>query len=245
VALTAYTRRRFLWGLAESEEGPDAPAYDESNSQAEVPSSAFGRRLIFRFTRAGLGEDVGQIHWDLVNITAGDLDDTWTTGDFTTVEGIADTAWTAWKGQIPNIWTLSEYRWYRLGPGATPPEPAVRVTPRSAAATVSGATVPPQIAQSVTLKTGLRKHWGRFYLPGPGAAGYSSSTGHITTGYTDATANAMHAAIGSLAAADFYLVVFNAARSRMFNVESIQVDDIPDVIRRRRPKRSIYYKRLP
>jgi hypothetical protein len=188
---------------------------------------------------------VGQIHWDLINITSSVLDSTWTSGDFSAVEAIADTFWNAVKGNIPNIWTLAEYRWYRLGPGATPPEPAVRVTTRALAATVSGATMPPQVAQSVTLKTGLRKHWGRFYLPGPGSAGVAGTSGHFTTGVTDATANAMHAAIGSLAAADFYLVVFNAARSRMFNVESLQVDDVPDIIRRRRPKHGIYYKRLP
>ncbi len=245
MALVAYTRRRVFWGLVDYESDDDGPTYDSSNTEDGVDNSHNGRRVVIRWTRSGLAEDVMQTHFDLVNITAGNIDDTWTTGDFTAAEAALDTWWTSQKALSPTYYTLAEYRWYRVGPGATPPEPAVRVATRSVAGTVGSAMIAPQVAATVTLKTGLRKHWGRVYLPGPGNAAFVGTTGHLTTSYTDNIATYVHTLIGTLASSDFYLVVFNKARGRMYNVESVQADDIADVIRSRRPRSNIYRKVLP
>ena len=164
MALVAYTRRRVFWGLVDYESDDDGPTYDSSNTEDGVDNSHNGRRVVIRWTRSGLAEDVMQTHFDLVNITAGNIDDTWTTGDFTAAEAALDTWWTSQKALSPTYYTLAEYRWYRVGPGATPPEPAVRVATRSVAGTVGSAMIAPQVAATVTLKTGrphAHRHPGR------------------------------------------------------------------------------------
>lgn len=239
MALTAYTRFRFLWGAIDYTSDDEAPTYESGNTEDNISQGANGRRVILRWNRNPQSEDLVQTHFDFVNITSGAVDDTWTTGDFTTLEGYLDTWWTAIAAVTSNQAVLQEYRWYRIGPGAVPPEPAVRVTTRSVAGGVSGGMLPPQIAGTVTFKTGLRKHWGRIYVPLPSNSQVGGTTGQFVSGYTSALANATHSLVTSAASSDFYLVVWSRTRQRMYVVEQLQVDDIPDVQRRRREKKNI------
>jgi len=68
------------------------------------------KRLLAVVTRAsptGTTEDKAVMTFDLLNITSGQDDPTWTTSDFTTAEGLFDTWWTSIKTGISPKHTLS------------------------------------------------------------------------------------------------------------------------------------------
>lgn len=141
------------------------------------------------------------------------------------------------------------------------PNPALRVTEVDVAGTQSGAAnLPPQIAVSVSEITASRKSWGRFYLPMTGAAG-TDVNGRFSQSVS--IADAVKTFYNSCRAAGLYPVVYApglparssaaakraaarvgpgtvpeediAARSGViYEVTSIQIDDLYDVIRSRR-----------
>jgi hypothetical protein len=241
MALGAYTHFRFLWGAVDYTTDDEAPAYDATNTDDGISNAAFARRCILRWDRSAFSDDIVQTHVDLVNVTAGALDDTWTSGDFTTVEGYLDTFWNAIKAKYSPSLILSEYRWYRLGPGAVPPEPTVRVTPKSIAGTSATDSLPPQISPNVSLQTALRKRWGRIYLPAP-VESMNAPTGNITQADVDTFATAANALETSLAGADFEWVVYSPTKQRAYTINRVVMDNVFDVQRSRRFRRATYRK---
>jgi hypothetical protein len=104
---------------------------------------------------------------------------------------------------------------------------------------------PTQVAMSITERTGLRRHWGRVYLPG------------LLSNQVQATGRWNSLAVAGVAAAlaGYYnvlvgegiqpIVVTTVRRAGIIDlagwsargylpVELLQIDDVPDVIRRRR-----------
>lgn len=246
----------FLWKKVAIEVGGALAAYvvdqllEKGHATAGV-SSVEWRRLQMQFSRSvpsGYTEDRAVITFDFLNITSGDVDNTWITSDYTSLETALDTFWTSIKPYVSTEHSLVEYRWFRQRfndvdnpkPFA-PAGPPQRVTARAVPGT-SAAAVPYQIATSVTERTAIPKHWGRFYVPGTGAptnlAGSGRFTSSILTGFANATQTLYNSAVSSVGA---YPVVpmtqlDKAPIRALLAVNEIAVDDIPDVIRRRRPK---------
>jgi hypothetical protein len=260
MALTAYTRFRFLWGALESESGDETPTFDASNTHAGIPSANAARRVNVVWSRLPLTEDRVQTHFDIVNVTGGQLDPTWTSTDYDAVETALSSLHSSIAAHMPTAWVLDQFRWYRIGPGAIPPEPAVRITEKNTPGGGGTSYCPLQLAFSVTLKTGAKGHWGRNYLPLNILGAISSSTGMWASGTVAAVSSAYSTFINSLAAADFYLVVYSkakparvtksgrslpAADARLYTVEGVQVDNVPDVIRRRRARTNITRTTVP
>ena len=241
MALTAFTKFRVLWGAFDYSSDDEAPAYDATNSDDGNPTTAFGRRCIVRWLRDAYSDDLIQTHFDFANITAGALDDTWTAGDFTIVETALDAFWTTIKTKYASAFILSEYRWYRLGPGATPPEPTVRVTSRSVAGTGTGDSLPPQVSVNISLQTALRKRWGRIYLPPP-VESVNNPSGNVTTSDVDVYAGAANTLETTLAANDFEWVVWSPTRERMYAINRIVTDNVFDIQRSRRYRKASYRK---
>jgi hypothetical protein len=107
-------------------------------------------------------------------------------------------------------------------------------------------TMPFQVALSVTERTSIPKHWGRFYLPGFQAQAMETATGTGRWGSTTqaTVANATATLYEDLASSGLVPVVVQVQRDKVYapalnTVTEIVVDDIPDVIRRRRPKQVI------
>jgi hypothetical protein len=99
--------------------------------------------------------------------------------------------------------------------------------------------LPYQVAASITLKTGLPRHWGRYYLPGVGAT--LNTTGRFNSAQCTAWANATRTLLDGLTDDGFWPVVPMTQFDKqplhgLMGVEKIQVDDVPDVQRRRRAK---------
>jgi hypothetical protein len=155
--LTAYSRFRFLWGAVDWEGGSESP-YTTAQTGATLGTSAAPgvgvgvRRCVLTFDRTAeiAGADDAECHFDFLNITGGDPDDTWTPTDYTTLEGYLDTWYGSVKSRLTQYQTLSGYRWYRHGPGINPPNPAERVTTRSVAGTSTADALPPQCASTLS-----------------------------------------------------------------------------------------------
>lgn len=185
------------------------------------------------------------MHFDFMNLTSSAPDDTWTTTDYTTLETALQSFWTSTKIYSDPKTKLREIRWHRVGVGIPKPNPAERVfilTTMDPGTGTAGLAVP-QVACSITFRTAVRRSWGRTYLPFNGAA--LSTQGRLTTTQVDNIAGAANSLYTAAAAADFFLVVTSLHLSAALNVERVEVDDVLDIIRRRRWKHTVYRKLLP
>jgi hypothetical protein len=252
MALTAFTKFRFLWGAVDWQGGTGNPyAAGSTGALGTDASAAPGhigvRRSTLVFDRASYSpaDDDVTIHFDWLNMTSGSPDDTWITSDYTTLESALLTFWGTAKGIVDPKTKLREIRWHRAGPGITPPNPAERTLVLGSMVAGSGTAGagPATQACSVTFHTSVRRSWGRTYLPANGTA--LDAQGRLTTAVVDIEAGAVNTLVTSAAASDFYLVVVSNRLSAALNVEKIHVDDVPDVVRRRRLKHVVYRKYLP
>lgn len=252
MALTAYARFRFLWGAVDWQGGSNNPytgAQTGTNLGTSAAAGVATRRvqIVIDRTTQHAGADPAVMHFDFLNITGGAPDDTWTSGDFSTLETALDTWWTSTKVFVSTGYKLAAYNWYRVGPGIVPPNPAVRQTTRSVAGTAAYALLPPQVACSITFRTAVRRSWGRTYLPlGAVAAAGDIATGAVlASSDVDALATYTNTLFTTAAANDFIPVVYSPHRSALLAIEQVEVDNDLDVIRRRRWKASTYKKLLP
>jgi hypothetical protein len=241
----AYSRFKFRYEFPsgveivaeKADEAPYAAAEKKSIVASETDPGIGIRRVHVVWTRtsetAGMTEDVALCTHDFMNMTGGEPDDTWTAGDFTTLEGFL----TTFYGTLAAFWDdsadITQYRWYRIGPRVNPPNPPVKVQTVAINGAGSAAMLPPQVAISVTERTAVRRCWGRFYLPSISSATLET-TGRIKATSCTSIANAVDTCYKAAQAAGFQPVVYSKARAKAFSVESLQVDDLYDVQRRRR-----------
>jgi hypothetical protein len=110
----------------------------------------------------------------------------------------------------------------------------------------------PQVAFTSTERTTYAGHWGRNYWPHP-AGDPVIAGGFASTAFVDAWATAVHDAYSALMAEEFYPVVpvttykqgdVSVPTRGLLTVTQVQVDNLFDVIRSRRPKKSTYKKVL-
>lgn len=222
----------------------EAGFYDSSTL---LPSWGEGRAAVLSFDRTfanAIAEDQAQISFEFVNTTAGAVDNTWTTTDFTTLEGYINTWWGAFKSNVDPGHKLATIKWYAFGPSLPLSDKGNelrgaprRVTVVNTPGTSGGFVLPLQVAVSVTFKTALRRHWGRIYVPGCTAVVLDSSA-RIASAFRTTLGAATDALFDSASAADFLPVVYSPKKRKAYSIEAVQIDDIPDVIRRRRAKRT-------
>jgi len=247
MSLTSYTRVSLFWGALTAESGYSGTQNVDMGASAQEGSGIGLRRAQLVFSRtapSGYSEDTATTHFDFVNYTGGNPDDSWITSDFTTLETAITTWWTAIKPLLNVNCTFREIRWYRKGPGVVKPNPAARVTPVGVAATGAGSVMPPQVAISITFKTGLRKRWGRTYLPDINGTQFTTD-GRVLSASCDTICTATNVLATSAASSDFIPVVYSPTVGKAYAWEQVQVDNIFDVIRSRRWDSTTYRKTLP
>lgn len=98
--------------------------------------------------------------------------------------------------------------------------------------TLTSNAMPPQCAISVTYKTDKRATWGRHYLPGIGVSQLDSSA-RLTFGAAQLIAEASHH-LTDRSGTGSCLTVFSRKEWTHHDPQTIQVDDIVDIIRSRR-----------
>lgn len=210
-----------------------------------------------RATPAGTVDDHAFCTFDFVNITGGNVDTSWVTTDYTTIEAAADIYFDVVRGLQSSGHVLVFYKWYVMqfadpmlpNRRFLPTGPPVRITPRNKPGLTTGA-LPYQVALSVTERTAIAKHWGRHYLPGISESMTSGEEGRWAASVTSSIANACHAFFETCASAELFPVVVSTQAQvnappapadlggSLLGITHIQVDDIPDVIRRRRPRQA-------
>lgn len=249
--MPVYNRTRLFWGafdmttLVASTPGYTPTQIVTGGPSAQVGSGVGVRRVSIIIDRTGVmaGSDAAMIHFDFLNYTGGSPDDTWTPGDYTTLEALINTWMTAVASLIPIGNKFTTLIWHRVGTGVPKPNPAERIltlaTPINGA---GGSSQPPQSATSITFRTGVRKSWGRTYLPWGLSYG---ATGVLAGATVDSVASLTNTLVTNAAASDFQLVVVSKPLASALAVESVECDNVGDVIRRRRWKRSTYKKILP
>jgi len=145
--------------------------------------------------------------------------------------------WANWWGimqaHITSKVKFLELRMYDVpaAPGGLLGDP-IDVVPMGMSGTSSSNPLPPQIAASVTFKTAHRLRWGRFYVPGLTSTALEQN-GRLATSLIDDLITAS-AILTDRSGSGGSLTVFSRKYWNHEDPERIQVDDIPDVIRRRR-----------
>ena len=200
-----------------------------------------GRKVTLVFDRpaeANLStRDTIETSFALFKISATEPSPDWDSGDYSDAETIIETWWGAVKGTFASDLTFEEIRWYQEGPEIVPPNPAVRITSVASAATGSGPALPPQTSTTVTLQTPLRKYWGRCYLPAPrdGALDDTSTVwGRWDHSFVDSWATDFHDMLNDLGGIGLIPAVYSRAGKSFMAVTGVEVDDVPDIQRRRR-----------
>jgi len=180
------------------------------------------------------------IHW--LNLTSGEPDFTWITADYLAVESAVEAFFTAQAAKISSDIKLIEHRWYAYGVGVVPPNPPSRITTLATPIVGTNASFSAhQMSSTVTLRTSLRRHWGRIYAPIADAV--TSTGGQFSTGTVDSlAASARTMLMVTPAAQGIVPVVYDRSRAILNGVTAVEVDSVPDVVRRRRPRDSAYKK---
>lgn len=234
----------YLWNQLDHEDSPGVLQWQRVQS------------VWTRTTPAATNEDKAIVTMDLVNITGGALDVSWSAGDKAAAETDLDVFWNAVCVGLTDNHTMSEYRWYDMAfrePAVTgkpfaPTGPPSRITTKAIAGDLSTGRNIYQHAMTVTEKTAWPKHWGRIYIPGV-SSDKLGTAGHYTAAWCDTVANAYRQLMLDLNAQEHFLVVPVTRIDKvdvhsLITVSAVQVDDVPDVIRSRRPKQASYRKVL-
>lgn len=245
---TNYGRVRIGWGLVDLElVSAETPQYGPTQYVYAGPSAAAGvgvgvRRatLVVNRAAANPADDAMNVHFDFMNITDGDPDDSWTPADYATLEARILAWFGTFKIYFPSYSALERIAWHRVGPGVVKPNPAERILDIAAPIAGTGlAVMLPQQACTVTLRTGIRRSWGRTYFP---MAVALTGSGRISTGVADDVVAQVKALRDNAATDDFLMVVTSLARSSALGIEAIECDTTLDIVRRRRWKHTAYKK---
>lgn len=233
----SYSRAKFFWGaldVVHSDEAPYTPAQTKAMGANALPPGIGVRRaqLVFNRLLFTPAQDAMTTHLDFLNLTNGNPDDTWTDADFTTLETLISTFIQATQANYNGKVVFDSVRWYRVGPGVVPPNPAIRIKVFGFPGTGTNA-LPPQVGASITFKTVPRRQWGRMYMPW-NALPLTSPEGRFSSARVDEVGAAMNSLVTNAIAAEFPPVIYSAVRGKAYTVETVQVDDVPDVIRSRR-----------
>jgi hypothetical protein len=144
------------------------------------------------------------------------------------------TFWDAIDGHIHTNYRCVERRYYNVPGGANPTlgDPVHVATSSFDGAQSTDTPMPPQMAIAVTELTAVRRRWGRFYVPGWTVAAVDG--GRVLAAVRTALAQGAHDMYEAMATTGREMVVRRRADGSYQLVHSVQVDDVWDVVRRRR-----------
>jgi len=203
-----------------------------------------------RNSGAAAGTDDAVTTHHFIKVAAGVPSSTWVEADFTGIESAIATFWTTMKTKYDPVYKYLQLRWYKAGPSIVPPQAPVRIIDPNVAGTSTVAnSYPPQVASAVTEKTSDPRGWGRFYLPSPAVNNTNANGRWNTPGWITPLADAADIMYEAWITNGTPAVVYSTAKparptagggtlpatlARALGVTSIQIDDLPDVIRSRR-----------
>jgi len=196
--------------------------------------------------------------FDVVNITGGQVDSSWTTADTGRLATHLGGLCNEWATNMSSDYEWRELKMYRrfFNPYSIAEPFGISgppfITYPSPAPGLANSYQAPQVAVTTTERTAYPGHWGRNYWPHPRATTVSSG-GYILTANVDAWATSVATAYKALMTEEFYPVVpvttykqgaVSVPTRGLLTVNEIQMDNLFDVMRSRRPKTATYKKRL-
>lgn len=221
------------------------------------------RKLQWRLSRApgGRTEDLDVMNFHFIKAPSG-TPAAWVDGtDLPIIEAAFGTFTTAVKSFWFPFTHSDQFRWYADGPAfyalngdgtAYVPigdNPALRITEVDVPGTASSTTaLPPQVAATITEKCSARRHWGRFYIPMQ-SSGSTDATGLLASATVTTLVTATVALYNTCRASSLIPVVWSiqkpvrpkrpsgtlpAQPAKAYEITSVQVDDIADIMRTRR-----------
>lgn len=242
----------------------DAPEDSPGWVVTDFPAPFELRKLQWRLSRAPSTsplEDVDVCTFHFIKATGG-TPGTWVDGtDLPALETKVSAYWTAIKSNFPTFTVSDQFRWYHDGPAyyhlnsegthfvPNGDNPAIRVTEVNDPGTGTGAALPPQVAMSITEVVSSRRHWGRWYLPAGAQPSVLNTDGRIVSSAVTSQLSAAVSFYNSCRSSGYVPVVFSiekparesasggtlpAAPAVAYEVLSLQMDDLFDVIRSRR-----------
>lgn len=225
------------------------------------------RRFVMLFELSG-NTDAANVYStsiDIVNITNGQVDSSWIDADLTTVvTNLHNFLSVVYMPKTPTALRHIRTDVYRMAFAPIVPDPPAGQRPANpfmlsgpptntytgvGAGSAAGPMQAPQIAATTTDRTAYPKHWGRNYWPMP-SANYIAGAGNLTAAFVDSVGGGLHTCYAQLMTQEFFPVVtvtrINKAPGRgLLGVTEVQMDDVPDVVRRRRPKDATHYYLSP
>lgn len=153
---------------------------------------------------------------------------------------------------ISSDWINVEYAWHQVNEDSPRDEtgrgqkmgPAVRTTVVSNIGSSGVTRLPDQVASTLTLRTVVRSSWGRLYWPGGVSANLQTQYGRWLTTRVDNLANALNTLHDTWQTAGYQIGVYSQLHPAFLTPKAIEVDDVPDIVRRRRVKQANYRKIL-
>lgn len=217
------------------------------------PAALRGSMATLAFSRdaaSGVREDVAEFTFHLGIQPGASTYASLTAGQAAAAETPLLAWWTTMKAHSTSHWILKEIQWRDFGAdfplgktGLSKPGPTWRVTAVGVAGTGSINPNPDQTSATVTFMTASRKHWGRIYAPATITSNLTAFA-RFSTAYCDALAGASRTLLNSLngLAAQTDVMIWSPKYRGANFVRELQVDDTPDVVRRRRAKQTTYRK---
>jgi hypothetical protein len=212
-------------------------------------------RLLLSWTRlvpSGLREDRAVFGIWLAKIVGGGLYSKLTLAELAPREAAVDTFVGALNLMQHSDWRCVEYAWFQVDENSPRDEsgrsqlmgPAVRVVTKSLVGATGGNVIPHQVSSTITLRTASRRHWGRSYIGGFDTGRLTAQFGRWTTSTVDGLANAMNTLHDTWQDAGYQMGTYSLLKPAFLTPKQIEVDDVPDIVRRRRAKQTNYRKLL-
>lgn len=201
-----------------------------------VPSTL---REDLAMTSMWVAKTVGGNLWSMIPI-----------GELAAMETKLDTFTTSVANNQESGWTLVEYAWHQVNEHTPRDEtgrgqkmgPATRTTVKAVLGQSSTIRLPDQVSETITMRTVSRRHWGRMYLPGFSSSMLQADYGRWTTAFVDALATALNTLHDGWQTDGYQIGVWSQLHPAFLTPKQFECDDIPDIIRRRRPKQAAYRK---
>lgn len=232
----------------------EAQPVDVDANLTDVGGSSFGTsRVSLAFTRtppAGLREDRAVTSIWVAKVVGGGLFTKIPVAEFSAMETKLDTFVTAAMARVHPTWICVEYAWHQYDASLPRDEtgkgqkagPAARVVVKNIPGASAGTRIPDQNANTITLRTVSRRHWGRSYWPPFTADQYVGATGRPGSTAVDVLANAFNTLHDGWQTDGYQIGTWSQFRWAFLTPKQIESDDSPDIIRRRRPKQTNYRK---
>lgn len=149
------------------------------------------------------------------------------------------------RGDIANDIQVTRIRFWDVPVGPNPVlGPADEEIPVMITGTATDARLPPQVAMSVTERTLVRARWGRFYIPG-WTVGALTLLGRWRSDLIAEIADATVTMYENMAGVNRGFVSYRRSDGTFQLVHTVQVDDVVDIIRRRRHSQTFDRQQRP